>query len=135
MNEESTQLATITPQGGGSGSYESEREMLFKILFEMRGNVAELRKEVNSLRKQIEDGTNTPLPIQAYQPQDYHEHRTVDGYAQEISEPENLNLTDLSKVVLEKALERNDGNRKKAAQDLGISDRTLYRRLKQFGIK
>ncbi len=135
MNEESTQLATITPQGGGSGSYESEREMLFKILFEMRGNVAELRKEVNSLRKQIEDGTNTPLPIQAYQPQGYHEHRTVDGYAQEISEPENLNLTDLSKVVLEKALERNDGNRKKAAQDLGISDRTLYRRLKQFGIK
>lgn len=135
MNEESTQLATITPQGGGSRSYESEREMLFKILFEMRSNVAELRKEVNSLRKQIEDGTNTPLPIPAYSPQEYHEHRTVDGYAQEISEPENLNLTDLSKVVLEKALERNDGNRKKAAQDLGISDRTLYRRLKQFGIK
>ncbi len=135
VNEESTQLATITQQGGGSRSYENEREMLFKILFEMRGNVAELRKEVNSLRKQIEDGANTPLPIQAYQPQDYHEQRTVDGYVQEISEPENLNLTDLSKVVLEKALERNDGNRKKAAQDLGISDRTLYRRLKQFGIK
>jgi DNA-binding NtrC family response regulator len=55
--------------------------------------------------------------------------------AQEITEPENLNLSDLSRVVLEKALERNGGNRNKAAQDLGISTRTLYRRLKEFGIK
>lgn len=135
MNEESTQLATISQQGGGSRSYESEREMLFKILFEMRGNVAELRKEVNSLRKQIEDGGNTPLPIQTYTPQVYHEQQPMNDFVQEISEPENLNLTDLSKIVLEKALERNGGNRKKAAQDLGISDRTLYRKLKQFGIK
>ena len=49
-------------------------------------------------------------------------------------EPENLNLNDLGKQMLEKALERNKGNRKKAAQELGISDRTLYRRLKQYGL-
>ena len=45
-----------------------------------------------------------------------------------------MNLNDMGKQMLEKALERNHGNRKKAAQELGISDRTLYRRLKQYGL-
>ena len=49
-------------------------------------------------------------------------------------EPMSLNLNDLGKQMVEKALERNNGNRKKAAQELGISDRTLYRRIKQYGL-
>ena len=49
-------------------------------------------------------------------------------------EQENLNLNDLGRQMLVKALERNNGNRSKAAQELGISDRTLYRRLKQYGL-
>ena len=53
---------------------------------------------------------------------------------EEYVEPENLNLNDLGRQMLEKALERNGGNRKRAAQELGISDRTLYRRLKQYGL-
>ena len=57
-----------------------------------------------------------------------------DAFAEEYVEPENLNLNDISKQMLEKALERNHGNRRKAAQELGISDRTLYRRLKQYGL-
>lgn len=135
VNEESTQLATITTQTGGSRTYENEREMLFKILYEMRGNVSDLRREIASLRKRIDEAANTPMPIQAYPQTAYSEPQPINAIAQEISEPENLNLTDLSKIVLEKALERNGGNRKKAAIDLGISDRTLYRRLKQFGIR
>lgn len=135
MNEESTQLATISHhQAGGARSYENEREMLFKILYEMRSNVSDLRREISSLRKQIDDASST-MPIQEYTQPVYEDLHSFNTYAQEISEPENLNLTDLSKKVLEKALERNGGNRKKAAKDLGISDRTLYRRLKQFGIK
>ena len=57
--------------------------------------------------------------------------------AEEYVEPdlEYLNLSDLGRQMLEKALERNGGNRKKAAQELGISDRTLYRRLKQYGLE
>ncbi len=135
VNEESTQLVTISPQAGGSRTYENEREMLFKILYEMRGNVSDLRREITSLRKQINEAANTPVPIQAYTQPAYEEPQPINAIAQEISEPENLNLSDLSKKVLEKALERNGGNRKKAAIDLGISDRTLYRRLKQFGIR
>ena len=126
-NEESTQLATIPSQGGGSKTYESEREMLFKILYEMRGNVSDLRREINSLRQKIDDGAAT-----AYVPYP----ATVSGYnqAQEIAEPENLNIADVNRAMLEKALERNGGNRKKAARDLGLSDRTLYRRLKEYGL-
>jgi DNA-binding NtrC family response regulator len=54
--------------------------------------------------------------------------------AEEINEPESLNLNDLGRQMVVKALERNGGNRKKAAQELGISDRTLYRRIKQYGL-
>lgn len=149
MNEDSTQLATIPSQNASNRSYENEREMLFKILYEMRSNVSDLRHEINSLRKQIDDA-QTSMPIQTYPTTPsypnggtYRDNISYNGtplssyetIAQEITEPENLNLNDLSRVVLEKALERNGGNRNKAAQDLGISTRTLYRRLKEFGIK
>ena len=129
QDEESTQLATITPQNSNR-TYENERETLFKILYEMKRNVSDLRTEINSLRKQIDD-TGSYASI----PSGYSIPHTYDAIAQEISEPENLNLNDLSRVVLDKALERNNGNRKKTADDLGISTRTLYRRLKEFGIK
>lgn len=137
MNEESTELATIQPQGGGSRTYESEREMLFKILYEMRGNVSDLRREINSLRKQIDDGqliergASTMPAVQGY----HHGNMQPIDYVQEIAEPEDLNINALNKRALELALERCNGNRKKAAEMMGISDRTLYRRLKEFGIK
>ena len=157
MNEESTQLATIS--SSSNRTYESEREMLFKILYEMRGSVADMRSEITSLRKQIDEArsgmvtqsqtaympttmpTTMPTAQNSYSaqvttPVSHSQEMPYDTFAQEIheDEPENLNLSDLSRIVLEKALERNHGNRKKAAQDLGISDRTLYRRLQQFGL-
>ena len=55
MDEESTQLATIPSQTGGAHSYESERELLYKILYELRGNVSDLRRDVSSLRKQLDE--------------------------------------------------------------------------------
>ena len=63
------------------------------------------------------------------------EDAEAEEYVEPEREPESLNLNDLGRQMLEKALERNGGNRKKAAQELGISDRTLYRRLKQYGLE
>ncbi len=139
MNEESTELAPIQPQGAGSRTYESEREMLFKILYEMRGNVSELRREVNSLRKQFDEGQlHSDAPLQLHNDnlpiQTYHSAVQPIDYAQEIAEPEDLNVNALNRKALEMALSRCGGNRKKAAKMMGISDRTLYRRLRQFGI-
>jgi len=55
--------------------------------------------------------------------------------AEEVTETENLNLNDMGRAMLEKALEKNGGNRQKAAEELGISARTLYRRIKQYGLE
>ncbi len=101
-----------------------------------------MRREMSQLKKQIEDVKTTPstiAPIQPIQPIQPMQPIMEDAEAEEYIEPEkeleNLNLNDLSKQMLEKALERNNQNRKKAAQELGISDRTLYRRLKQYGLE
>ena len=64
----------------------------------------------------------------------HHTASTRDMTAAEIH-AEHLNLGELTKQMLERALERNNGNRKLAAKELGISDRTLYRRLKQYGLE
>lgn len=143
---ESTQLATLNT--GGSHSYESERELLYKILYELRGNVSDLRREMNNLRKQIDTSqanaavqhqTTLPSIIGGNQGNISTTDRTTptvqDAVAEEISEPESLNLEDIGRQMVVKALERNGGNRKKAAQELGISDRTLYRRIKQYGLE
>ena len=148
-DQDSTQLATI--QSGGSHSYESEREILYKILYELRGNVSDLRRDLNTVRKQLEESrqlngasgfqptssTVSNLPATTSK-QPITPTRTIeqveDAVAEEISEPETLNLNDIGKQLVEKALERNNGNRKKAALELGISDRTLYRRIRQYGL-
>lgn len=156
QDQESTQLATISK--GSDHSFENEREILYKILFELRGNVNELRRNVNMLKKQIEDAQGNTTMVgkdngvgtmptasasmptqQIYISSPQQKQQAEDAIAEEYVEPEHesecLNLNDLSRQMLEKALERNDGNRKKAAQELGISDRTLYRRIKQYGLE
>ncbi len=150
---DSTELATISKPG--QHSYESEREILYKILYELRGNVTDLRRDLTSMRKQLDEEReirqatvghdmiegNTKLPSvmgneEYNRSVPYNQTSAEDAEAEEIKadEPESLNLNDLGRQMVEKALERNDGNRKKAAQELGISDRTLYRRIKQYGL-
>ena len=152
QDPESMELTTAGQPG--QHSYESEREILYKILYELRGNITDLRRDMMNLRKQLDESrnlqeaasslqtsiistgkTNVPMvsprksPIATYTPS------AEDAEAEEIeTEPESLNLNDLGRQMVEKALERNDGSRKKAAQELGISDRTLYRRIKQYGL-
>ena len=148
---ETTQLATIHREG--DHSFENEREILYKILFELRSNVNDMRREMTSLKKQIEDVQGT-TPVQApsqlpttqlapanlspltphLSPLNSAEVAEAEEYVKPSPEVENLNVNDWSRQALEKALNRNGGNRKKAAQELGISDRTLYRRLKQYGL-
>ena len=175
-DEETTQLATIPQSNNTSHSYESEREFLYKILYELRGNVSDLRREVGSLRKQLDEarqlrgaeGFSSPTSVSSMSPTTYpaefektqsitpaegiiqhdtgiirHEPGIIRAdemgqsepeeiEAEEIKENDSLNLDDLSKRMIEKALERNNGNRKKAAEELGISDRTLYRKINKY---
>ena len=151
QDQETTQLATIHNEG--EHSFENEREILYKILFELRSNVNDMRREMSTLKKQIEDvqvskPSQTPLPSTQLAPISSNispvntqlssfpsaEDAEAEEYVEPSPEVENLNVNDWSRQALEKALNRNGGNRKKAAQELGISDRTLYRRLKQYGL-
>ncbi|MBQ8457120.1 MAG: sigma-54-dependent Fis family transcriptional regulator [Prevotella sp.] len=145
QDQETTQLATI--HADGDHSFENEREILYKILFELRSNVNDMRREMSTLKKQMEDIKSVPastvptIPASATIPSiptipspSTMEDAVAEEYVEPIKEPENLNLDAWSRQALEKALDRNGGNRKKAAQELGISDRTLYRRLKQYGL-
>ena len=138
----------------GNHSYESEREILYKILYELRSNVSDMRHEINDIRKQINDAREidsaaqrfagsqlpalttadeiTPAPKYTYAA--HQQQHVLEAEAEEIKETETLNLNDLGRQMVEKALEKNGGNRKKAAKELGISDRTLYRRIKQYGL-
>lgn len=153
---ESTQLAMI-PNQGGAHSYENERELLYKILYELRGNVSEMRREMNDMRKKIDEAgklenatpyqqaTPYPTTMHTLAPAEQHvtpygmhdmrqQNRVEDVEVEEIKNSDSLNLNDLGRQMVERALEKNGGNRKKAAAELGISDRTLYRRIKQYGL-
>jgi len=156
QDQDSTELATIGP-APEAHNYESEREMLYKILFDLRGNITDLRREVAMMKKQFDAGekpdnaeligTATTLPSPISQMPSQHRRPTIidrpeqteiaeaEEYVEPQPERENLNISDNEKLMLIKALERSNGNRKKAARELGISDRTLYRRLKQYGIE
>lgn len=152
QDPESMELTTVSQPG--QHSYESEREILYKILYELRGNITDLRRDMINLRKQLDESrnlqeaasslqtniistgkTNVPMVSPSKSPIATYTPSAEDAEAEEIeTEPESLNLNDLGRQMVEKALERNDGSRKKAAQELGISDRTLYRRIKQYGL-
>ena len=138
QSTESTMLATIQP-AGGSHSYENERELLYKILYELKGNVGDLRREMNSLREQLQSPVTQQQTTITQHPAPIAQHpspitQPMEAEAEEVQEMESLNLDDISRQMLIKALDKNGGNRKKAAQELGISDRTLYRRIKQYGL-
>ena len=157
QDTESTQLVKIG-NCESDHSFENEREILYKILFDLRGNVNELRQEVAMLKKKLNltadlsvrgnelpavtshDTTQTkPVIISNEKPEtEFDLAEEYDDDQQQTSvdtDPkQSLNIEKMSKHYLERALERNGGNRKKAAEELGISDRTLYRWLRHFGI-
>lgn len=175
VDSDSTDLVSLHKGQEQSHQFEQEREFIYKVLFELRNNVSELREEVARLKKKMDHGDTTPdkkettLPVRQplFLPNESlirpSQPMAEDAIAEEYVEPapgetsdeepalpdsteehpatyhqqreqESLNLDKMEKQMLEKALERNDGNRKRAALELGISDRTLYRRLKQYGL-
>ncbi len=139
---ESTQLARLETTGSFR---ESDRELLYKILVELRGNVNDLRREVNDLHKRLDanqigqierHGDGVPAVMPPLQPENPAMPIQAEfEVAEEVHEQESLNLEDIGRQMVEKALLRNGGNRKKAAQELGISDRTLYRKIRQYGLE
>ena len=123
------------PAKAGQNSDISERDILYKILFDMKNDITELKKSViNILQHQDEN-----LPDRAthtYTDVDFTPAKP-DTFVQEPAEviEESLSLREKEIELIKKALEKYKGKRKNAAKELGISERTLYRKINEYDIK
>lgn len=117
--------------------FNSEREILYQVLFDMKKDVTELKKLVHEIMTgamPMAQGEETAFshPITTARPMP-----VVDSPIQEVEDvvEETLSLEEVEKEMIRKALERHNGRRKNAAADLKISERTLYRKIKEYDLE
>lgn len=157
-------LPAVIKNGKSDGDFSNEREILYKVLFDMKNDLNDLKKLTMELMRnentqEVQEKQETLIKkiygdqnITDYEPDDetlevlnLPEKRTQviapppvqeDKYhfAEEIEEEEKLSLHDKELELIKKALDRNRGKRKAAATELGISERTLYRKIKQYDL-
>lgn len=145
----SGQLVPVAEQGR-SQSFENEREILYKILFDLRRDVGDLKAIVNKLQAEKEDasqksvryvtseGNTISESFPASSVVEYPQRK--DEYVEELKEPaievsKDVTLESFEREAIKRALIRHAGKRKEAAKELGISERTLYRKIKEYGLE
>ena len=113
-------------KNGDSENVQEENETLIKKIYSQDDNSYETAEEVMDVLHIPQQATQPTPPVEA----------TADPYhfAEEIQEEEKLSLHDKELELIKKSLERHKGKRKAAADELGISERTLYRKIKQFDL-
>lgn len=123
----------VKKQDNDQKFFNSEREILNQVLFDMK-------KDVNDLKKLVHDimGGKMPMPVADETPY-AHPIRPVHSApiqeAEAVEEEETLSLEEVEKEMIRKALEKHNGRRKNAAADLKISERTLYRKIKEYNLE
>ena len=141
-------LPVLYDDAKGGGNDFSEREILYKVLFDMKKDIGELKKLTKKLMKGEVNFDNEMTHLERkvfnnYEDQDNgqpillqkpgeHFTETQAPRTQEIIPQESLSLQDKEIEMIKNALEKHKGKRKGAASELGISERTLYRKIKQF---
>lgn len=116
--------------------FNSEREILYQVLFDMKKDVNELKKLVHDIM-----GGKMQMPVTdetAYAHSIHPVHHPVVQSIQDaeaVEEEESLSLEEVEKDMIRKALEKHNGRRKNAAADLKISERTLYRKIKEYNLE
>ena len=124
----------------------TERELLYKVLFEMKKDLTDLKKVVSGI---MSGNTNTLKDQMNFEHESYTENdhdlihtepgvtlstKAIKIDAHESFADETLSLSDKEKEMITKALDKYKGKRKDAAKELGISERTLYRKIKEYDI-
>ena len=146
-------LPALISDNKSESDFSSEREILYKILFDMKRDLNELKKLTNNLKKTTSNESEQLDDIQSLIPKkfkeiddsnnqnnvllddNYENKNDKYSFAEEIIEEETLSIQDKELELIIKALERNNGRRKAAANELGISERTLYRKIKQYDLE
>lgn len=131
-------------------SFNSEREILYQVLFDMKKDMNELKKLVHDIIEKGEINSTTdiqrintifnnnepsliqpcPSPVAPINKIKQNDIQDMDEYVEE-----TYSLEEVEKEMIKKALERHSNKRKYAAQDLKISERTLYRKIKEYGLE
>ena len=148
-------LPALINKSNSSNDFSNEREILYTILFDMKKDLNDLKKITDHLKPEDHNSNFKENEINAFENLqstidsqksaeiiDFKEkdptfNSNIDKYhfAEEIKEEETLSIHDKELELIKKALERNNGKRKAAAIELGISERTLYRKIKQHDIE
>lgn len=133
--EEQGGLVRVGHVSSDQHSYASEREMLFQMMSAMHSEIKNLKQQVAAMQQNTSvDMSFSPSAAPAvtnHTPSDLPSEPTP--YAEEYVE-ESLSIDEQEKRLIIKALEKNHGRRKKAAEELHISERTLYRKIKEYGL-
>jgi len=122
-NERQQALTIGGAKAMGGDNFMNERELLYKVLFDMKKDMSEMRQQIQQLRS---GDINKP------QPEAQHFSKMVeeaDVYAEEVS-----SMEEVEKELIRKTLEKTGGNRRDAARILGKSERTLYRKIKDYNL-
>ncbi|MCI1752378.1 MAG: sigma-54 dependent transcriptional regulator [Flavobacteriales bacterium] len=144
LPKENTALVPTSSTGGGGNSEAiNERELIFKFLFDMKNDLNALKEQVRVLGngQQRMPTTGPAYPeklLYAHRPESGMSigmHDTEDEEVEHTEVEESLSIEDKEKELVRKALDKHRGKRKKAADELGISERTLYRKIKEWGIE
>lgn len=144
-----------------ASDFSNEREILYKILFDMRKDIADLKKLTGELMqndeisdewksdnrslisRMYEEESLAKLPVESEAPETYLPVYTEDGpqieegiyeASHDLIEDEPITLQEKELEMIKRALDRNHNKRKDAAKELGISERTLYRKIKQYNL-
>ncbi|MBR6927003.1 MAG: sigma-54-dependent Fis family transcriptional regulator, partial [Bacteroidaceae bacterium] len=130
-----TQLMAKEDNNNGKSRYEQEREIIFKILFALQRDVEQLKEIVNGKSETSSGSTARALPApeaQTHQSQ-FSEADMAD--AEEIKDTAQPTIEEVTEELIRDSLRRNHGHRRAAAEELGISERTLYRKINEYGIE
>ena len=155
-----SQLPAVVDINQKDGDFSSEREILYKVLFDMKSDLNDLKKLTHELMENENISSvqkNNPDLIKKIYGEETNENKTLEfigktenkseinypesnnvnqyDYAETIIEEEPLSLLEKEIEMIKLALKRSNGKRKAAAEELGISERTLYRKIKQFDLQ
>ena len=151
-------LPAIISNKSKKSEFNNEREILYKVLFDMKGDLNDLKKltlelmqtsNINEFKKNNEQLINKVYKEDNFSNEDNIEIVELENnksnknnkdfndefdYIQEVKAIESLSIQEKELELIKKSLEKHDGKRKLAAKELGISERTLYRKIKQFNL-
>ncbi len=153
-----SQLPAVIDRSDKEADFSSEREILYKVLFDMKNDLNDLKKLTHELMENESMTSvqkNNPELIKKIYGEQENENKTVEfitpeskpqvhsspapinqyDYAETVIEEEPLSLLEKEIEMIKQALKRSHGKRKIAAKELGISERTLYRKIKQFDLQ